>query len=94
MFPFPFFLLSLFGVTTTVSVCRLISDIFLDDTSVANQLHIKYPDALKLLIKKKKRNAINVGIFKDETNEIVPSLEITSEKGVSDNLYVGQVIYL
>ena len=57
---------------------------------VRNQCH----DALKILIEKKKDKAVNVGIFSDETTLMQDDVEIQTTKGVSDNLYVGQEIYL
>jgi anionic cell wall polymer biosynthesis LytR-Cps2A-Psr (LCP) family protein len=50
-------------------------------------------DAFKALIKEKKKYAVNVGIF-DEEEENIGNIEIKSDEGVSDSLYVGQVIYI
>ncbi len=88
---------------------------FIDEVFLTDAIEEKYPDAFKILIKEKKKNAVNVGIFDidDMTIEpkkkknavnvgifdiddmtIEPSVEIESEQGVSDELYVGQVIYI
>ena len=49
-------------------------------------------DAFKALIKEKKKDAIKVGIY-DSTDNELKDMEISSTEGVSDDLYVGQVIY-
>lgn len=67
---------------------------FIDEDSLRDSVHYKFPEAFKMLIKKKKKTAINVGIFTEEDETIESDLEIRSEEGVSDSLYVGQVIYL
>lgn len=69
-------------------------DVFLDDSSLGEEVHTRYPEALKLLIKEKKSNAVKVGIFGENEREIESNVEITSSKGISNNLYVGQEIYL
>lgn len=66
----------------------------LDEDTVKKEVKLKYPEALKLMIEKKKQSAVDVGIFGSNENQIASGIEIQSEKGVSDNLYVGQVIYL
>lgn len=67
---------------------------FLDEESLGNEVQVRYPEALKILIQKKKKNAVNVGIFGINDEEIETGIEISSSQGVSDNLYVGQEIYL
>ena len=66
----------------------------IDETSLKNEVKIKYQDALKILIQEKKKNAVNVGIFGEYEKCIEDSVDITSDKGVSDELYVGQEIWL
>lgn len=65
----------------------------LDAKTVREEVKRKCPSALKAEIMAKKENAVKVGIFENE-DEVANTLEITSTKGVSENLYVGQVIYL
>ncbi len=67
---------------------------FIDEVFLTDAIEEKYPDAFKILIKEKKKNAVNVGIFDIDDMTIEPSVEIESEQGVSDELYVGQVIYI
>lgn len=69
-------------------------DVFLDEDSIGDEVHVRYPDAIKLLIQEKKNNAVKVGIFGEYDEEIETGVEITSSQGISDNLYVGQEIYL
>lgn len=67
---------------------------FVDEFFLTDAIEEAYPDAFKILIKEKKKNAVNVGIFDIDDMTIEPSVEIESEQGVSDALYVGQVIYI
>ena len=78
----------LLGATIFMAV-----DFFLSKDKLVEKVEEEYPDAFKLLIKEKKKNAVNVGIF-DEDNEHLDDVEITSTKGVSKNLRKGQVIYV
>lgn len=68
-------------------------DSFLDKDTLKEAVQEECPDAFKMLIKEKKKNAVNVGIF-DEDNEHLDDMEITTSKGVSRNLRKGQTIYL
>ena len=78
----------LLGATIFMAV-----DYFLSEDKLVEEVEKQYPDAFKLLIKEKKKNAVNVGIF-DEDNEHLDDVEITSTKGVSKSLRKGQVIYV
>ncbi|MCF0184795.1 MAG: hypothetical protein HUK01_10790 [Bacteroidaceae bacterium] len=76
------------------TVVQFVLDVLIDEDTLGNEVQNRYPEALKLLIQQKKRNAVNVGIFDECDNEIASDVEISSSEGVSDNLYVGQEIYL
>lgn len=78
----------LIGATIFMAV-----DFFLSEDKLVEEVEEQYPDAFKLLIKEKKKNAVNVGIF-DEDNEHLDDVEITSTKGVSKSLRKGQIIYV
>ena len=78
----------LLGATIFMAV-----DYFLSEDKLVEEVEEQYPDAFKLLIKEKKKNAVNVGIF-DEDDEHLDDVEITSTKGVSKSLRKGQVIYV
>ena len=78
----------LLGATIFMAV-----DYFLSEDKLVEEVEEQYPDAFKLLIKEKKKNAVNVGIF-DEDNEHLDDVEITSTKGVSKSLRKEQVIYV
>ena len=67
---------------------------FIDEVFLTDAIEEKYPDAFKILIKEKKKNAVNVVIFDIDDMTIESSVVIESEQGVSDELYVGQVIYI
>ena len=77
----------LLGATIFLAV-----DFFLSEDKLVEEVEEQYPDAFKLLIKEKKKNAVNVGIF-DEDNEHLDDVEITSTKGVSKSLRKGKVIF-
>ena len=64
----------LLGATIFMAV-----DFFLSEDKLVEEVEEQYPDAFKLLIKEKKKNAVNVGIF-DEDNEHLDDVEITSTK--------------
>ena len=66
----------LLGATIFLAV-----DFFLSEDKLVEEVEKQYPDAFKLLIKEKKKNAVNVGIF-DEDDEHLDDVEITSTKGV------------
>ncbi|MGN0223120.1 MAG: hypothetical protein ACI4AM_03730 [Muribaculaceae bacterium] len=66
----------------------------IDQRSIQKAAKEQFKQALKAIIKEKKKNAVKVGIFGPDDNEIESDFEIESEKGVSSNLYVGQVIRL
>ena len=78
----------LLGATIFLAV-----DFFLSEDKLVEEVEEQYPDAFKLLIKEKKKNAVNVGIF-DEDDEHLDDVEITSTKGVSKSLRKGQIIYV
>ena len=78
----------LLGATIFMAV-----DFFLSKDKLVEKVEEEYPDAFKLLIKEKKKNAVNVGIF-DEDNEHLDDLKITSTKGVSKSLRKGKVIFV
>lgn len=76
-----------------VLIIVLTDDNTIDDNTIKETVRIKCPEALKALIQKKKKNAIDVGIF-DKKDQHICSLEIKSSQGVSNSLHVGQVINL
>lgn len=78
----------LLGATIFLAV-----DFFLSEDKLVEEVEKQYPDAFKLLIKEKKKNAVNVGIF-DEDDEHLDDVEITSTKGVSKSLRKGKVIFV
>lgn len=75
------------------AVLGAIVDWFVDDDSLSECITEEYEDAFKLLIKEKKKTAVKVGIF-DEEEDLLDDVEIQSEQGVSNSLYVGKVIYV
>ncbi|MCI7427181.1 MAG: hypothetical protein SOY53_07825 [Prevotella sp.] len=78
----------LLGATIFLAV-----DFFLSEDKLVEEVEEQYPDAFKLRIKEKKKNAVNVGIF-DEDDEHLDDVEITSTKGVSKSLRKGKVIFV
>ncbi len=66
---------------------------FLSEGTLKKIVWKENPNAFKMLIKEKKKNAVNVGIF-GESDEHLDDMEITTSKGVSRKLSKGQTIYL
>ena len=76
-----------------IGVSVLVSTVVISIDPLINDVKKEYPDAFKMLIKEKKKDAVKVGIF-DKTNSHIEDVEITSNKGVSNNLHQGQTIYI
>lgn len=87
-------LVGLFIGGTVAALVSLAVDVFLDEKEVRENVRKKCPEALKAVIQEKKKNAIKVGIYKNNDREISSEMEITTSKGVSDNLHVGKIIML
>lgn len=73
-------------------ICEVVLSV-IDVFTVKDVVRKKVPQALKAEILEKKKNALSVGIFSNET-DISYNMTLTSDEGVSDNIYIGQVIYL
>lgn len=73
-------------------ICEVVQSI-IDVFTVKDEVRKKVPKALKAEILEKKKNALSVGIFSNDM-DISYNLTLTSDEGVSDDVYVGQVIYL
>ena len=84
---------SLLGGGLLGAAIFLTVDYFLSSDTISDAVTEEEPDAFKALIKEKKKNAVNVGIF-DKNNEHLNDMEITSSKGVSRSLRKGQTIYV
>ena len=67
---------------------------FIDEFVLGDAVREQYPEAFKLMIKEKKKTAVNVGIFDVYDDTIESNVVFETEQGVSDALYVGQEIYL
>lgn len=67
---------------------------FIDEFVLQDAVREQYPEAFKLMIKEKKKTAVNVGIFDEYDDTIEANVLFETEQGVSDSLYVGQEIYL
>lgn len=77
------------------AVIALICDVFIDEDSIKQEINgqEEFKKAFKAIIKSKSVKKVNLHIF-DNQNDKLGSFDLTSEKGVSDNLQVDQVIYL
>ncbi len=87
-----------FGLGTLIGAGSVVSIVciaaVLDSDSIKETVVKKFPDAFKILIKKKKKNAVNVGIFNKSDYEIKSDVKIEAQEGVADSIYIGQVIYV
>lgn len=81
------------GSLAAVAITTIAVDFFLSEDNIGDAVQEEYPDAFKLKIKERKKNAVNVGIFDEEKDEI-DEMTIESKKGISKSLRKGKVIYL
>lgn len=73
----------------------LVIDVFIDDKTIKDTARSRHAnEQLKLLIKDKNTRKVDVGIFDSPTNKHLEDIGIETSKGVSDSLYVGQVLYV
>ena len=75
----------------------VVFDVFvgmLTRVAVRREVKQKCPDAFKVMIRKKKINAVNVGIFDNKSHLIADNVEMKATEGVADEIKVGQTIYL
>lgn len=91
----PVILGSLFAGGAAGLVTGLVISLFLDDDTIRDEIHSidEFKNAIKGVIKSKSTRTVKVNIFGQAETEL-GSVELTSEKGISDNIYVGKVIYL
>lgn len=72
-----------------VEVVNGIVDFF----TIKEEVKQKVPNAFKIMIKEKRKNAVNVRIF-NRQNTPIGQMEISSAEGVDDKIQVGQVYVL
>lgn len=91
----PVILGSLMAGGAAGAVLGLIISLFIDEDTIRDEIKEReeFKNAIKALVKSKTTRTVNVHIF-DCHDDTIGSLELTSEKGVSDDIHVGQVIYL
>lgn len=73
-------------------ICEVVLSI-IDTFTIKDEVIKKVPQALKVEILEKKKNAVFVGIFPNEI-DLSYKMTLTSDEGVSEDVYAGQVIYL
>lgn len=66
----------------------------MDKQRVKEEVKQKFPQAFYALIKEKKSTAINVGIFDKNDVTIESDFTIVNEKGFSNDLRIGEKLYL
>lgn len=62
-------------------------------SEISQAVKEKCPAAFSAMIKEKKRNAVNVGIF-DSNNKEIGEMTVKSQEGVDSSLREGQMIYV
>jgi len=73
----------------------LVTDKFIDDKTIKDTAKNRHAsEQLKLLIKDKNTRKVKVGIFDNPTDKHLEDMNLETSKGVSDSLYVGQVLYV
>lgn len=70
-----------------------IADRIIDKATIKAEVKKKTPSAFKALIEKKKKNAVDVGIFTKNDNRI-DGITLESDQGISNEIEVGQVLYI
>lgn len=75
------------------AVIEFVYNGFLDLFGLRNEIKQRCPQAMKAKILAKKKDAVNVGIFGNSSNQI-QTMNIHSNQGISNDLYVGQEIPL
>ena len=80
------------GLIIGAACCIVITGIICYQT-IKEEIKKNFPSSFKVLIKEKEKNAIKVGIYDNNNNEIANDVEIRSEEGVSSSIYRGQRIY-
>lgn len=75
-------------------ICAVIAELISED-NIKDEIKAReeFKNAFKALIESKSTRTVNVTIFNKQDNNI-GSFELTSEKGVSNDLHVGQILYL
>jgi hypothetical protein len=71
------------GGLATILICGIIDLFSVDETVRERAQHLS--DAFKYRIKEAKKNAVDVGIFDRETNEL-ETITLTSESCISDEV--------
>ena len=60
---------------------------------IAQQVEKEYREAFTAIIKEKKYNAVDVGIFNNQ-NEEIDTISIETDHSVDEYLYENQIIYV
>lgn len=81
-------------VQNIVEIARVIINSVISLFTIREQVNIKCPSALKGVILEKKKSAVKVGIYSDNSNKVTQSIVIESNQGVDANIVEGQVIEL
>ena len=76
-----------------VTAAAIVVNEYLDKRALQKAVRQKAPNALKAKIYEMKSKAVKVGVF-GEQNQELDTLEIQAERGISDDLRVGQEISL
>ena len=76
------------GIATSIIIDRII-----DKATIKLEVKKKKPSAFKAIIEKKKKNAVDVGIFSND-NKRIDELTLESHQGISSDVQVGQVLYI
>ena len=80
---------AIIGAAAAIVVVTII-----DKVALQKAIKEKYQNAAKALIKSKDTKTVVVGIYDDRNRTIDEAMEIKSDSGVSQDIKVGQTIYL
>lgn len=79
---------ALVGIAVVIVIHR-----YLTASVIREKVAEEYPNAFTAKIKKKKKDAIDVGIFDKQNNEL-DEVSFKSSKGIDKSLRKGQVIHI
>ncbi len=81
------------AATATVAAIVIAVNAIITAGTIREQAKMKCTSAFKAELLSKDRRKVNVGVF-DRSDTKISEMTIESSEGVSENLHVGQVIYI
>lgn len=83
----------LWGALAVFAGGAVVAGVMITADYLRGEIRKKYPSAFRALILKKKKTAVDVGIY-NKQNHRVETIEFQTSEGVSESLRKGQYIYI